>query len=85
MSAGPGHNSGVVGDRLRGFIERMERLREERSALTADIREVRAEAKAEGFDTRTLDRIVRLRAMDSADRQEQEELLDLYMAALGML
>ena len=85
MTAGPGHNSGVAGDRLRGFIERLERLREERSALTADMREVRAEAKAEGYDTKTLDRIVRLRAMDSADRREQEELLDLYMSALGMV
>ena len=81
MTAGPGHNSGVAGDRLRGFIERLERLREERSALTADMREV----QAEGYDTKTLDRIVRLRAMDSADRREQEELLDLYMSALGMV
>ena len=85
MTPGPGHNSGVSGDRLRSFIERIERLREERSALTADIRQVRTEAKAEGFDTKTLNRIIVLREMDSADRREQEELLDLYMTALGMV
>ena len=69
---------------LRSFIERVERLEEEKAALTADIREVYAEAKGEGFDTKIMRQIVRLRKMESADRQEQEAILDLYKSALGM-
>ena len=75
---------GIAGERLRSFIERIENWEEEKAALTADIREVYAEARAVGFDPKIMRQIVRLRKMESADRQEQEMLLDTYMAALGM-
>tara|TARA_Y100000588_G_scaffold185635_1_gene199497 strand:- start:170 stop:412 length:243 start_codon:yes stop_codon:yes gene_type:complete len=75
---------GVHAERLQSFIERVERLEEERTALSADIREVYSEAKAVGFDIRIMRQIVRLRKMNSSDRHEQEELLDLYKNALGM-
>ena len=74
---------GVAGDRLRSFIERIERLEEEKAALAGDIRDVYAEAKGEGFDAKVMRQVVRLRKMDSSDRQEQEALLDLYLHALG--
>jgi uncharacterized protein (UPF0335 family) len=76
--------SGFAKDQLRSLIERIERLEEERTALTADIREVYSEAKGNGFDTKILRQVVRLRKLDRADRQEQEAILDLYMSALGM-
>ncbi len=75
---------GVAGERLRTFIERVERLEEERAGITADIREVYAEAKGAGFDTKILRQIVRLRRMDAAQRQEEEALLVTYQRALGM-
>lgn len=75
---------GVAVDRLRTFIERIERLEEEKAALSADIREVYSEAKGEGFDTKIMRQIIRLRKMESSDRQEQEALLDLYKTALDM-
>ena len=75
---------GVAGDRLRSLVERVERLEEEKSALSADIREVYSEAKSAGFDIRILRQIVRLRKLDGTDRREQEELLDLYKRALDM-
>ncbi len=75
---------GIAADRLRSFIERIERLEEEKAALAADIREVFAEAKSNGFDTKIMRQVVRLRKMESADREEQELLLDLYKRALGM-
>lgn len=71
-------------EQLRSFIERVERLEEEKAALTADIREVFAEAKGQGFDTKIMRQIVRLRKLDTADYQEQQALLDLYKGALGM-
>lgn len=74
----------IAADRLRSFIERIERLEEEKAALTGDIREIYAEAKSTGFDTRIMRQIVKLRKMEHADRREQEELLDLYKQALGM-
>ncbi len=76
--------SGFAKEHLRSFIERIERLEEEKAALVSDIREVYAEAKVRGFDTKVMRQVVRLRKMDSADRQEQAALLDLYMHALGM-
>jgi uncharacterized protein (UPF0335 family) len=76
--------SGFAKDQLRSLIERVERLEEERAALTADIREVYSEAQGNGFDTKILRQVVRLRRLDRADRQEQEAILDLYMSALGM-
>lgn len=75
---------GIAADRLRSFIERIERLEEEKAALTGDIREVYAEAKGTGFDTKIMRQIVRLRKMDEAARQEQDELLELYKRALGL-
>ena len=75
---------GVAGDRLRSFIERIERLEEEKAALAGDIREVYAEAKANGFDAKIMRQVIRLRKMDAADRQEMDSLLEVYMRALGM-
>lgn len=74
----------IARDHLRAFVERIERLEEEKQALAEDIREVYAEAKANGFDTKTLRQVVKLRKQDAAERQEQEALLDLYLHALGM-
>ncbi|MGD0143831.1 MAG: DUF2312 domain-containing protein [Rhizomicrobium sp.] len=76
--------SGFAKEHLKSFIERVERLEEEKAALTADIREVYAEAKGQAFDTKIMRQVVRLRKLESADRQEQEAILDLYMSALGM-
>jgi uncharacterized protein (UPF0335 family) len=72
-------------DHLRSFIERIERLEEEKATLAADIREVYAEAKGTGFDPKIMRQVVRLRKMEPNDRQEQEHVLDTYLAALGML
>jgi uncharacterized protein (UPF0335 family) len=76
--------SGFAKEHLRAFIERVERLEEEKKALADDIREVYAEAKGTGFDTKVMRQVVRLRKMETADRQEQEAMLDLYLSALGM-
>jgi uncharacterized protein (UPF0335 family) len=75
---------GIAADRLRAFIERIERLEEEKAALAADIREVYSEAKGTGFDIKILRQVIRLRKLDRADRQEQEEMLDLYKRVLDM-
>ena len=71
-------------DQLRAFIERIERMEEEKKAIADDIREIYAEAKGNGFNTKVLRRIIALRKQDHAERMEEEALLDLYMAALGM-
>ena len=76
---------GIAGERLRSFIERIERLEEEKRALAADIKEVYAEAKGSGFDAKTMRQIIRIRRMDKDDFDEQETLLDIYKRALGML
>jgi uncharacterized protein (UPF0335 family) len=76
--------SGFAKDQLRSFIERIERLEEEKKALADDIREVYSEAKGTGFDTKIMRQVIRLRKMENADRQEQEAMLDLYLSALGM-
>jgi uncharacterized protein (UPF0335 family) len=76
---------GIAGDRLKSFIERIERLEEERRTLGADIKEVYAEAKGTGFDTKIMRQVIRLRRMDKDDLDEQETLLDVYRRALGML
>ena len=75
---------GIAADRLKSFIERIERLEEERAALGADVREVYSEAKGTGFDTKIMRQIIRLRKLDRAQRQEQEQLLDLYKRALEL-
>jgi len=74
----------IAEDRLRSLVERIERLEEEKAALAADIREVYAEAKGAGFDTRIMRHVVRLRKMQPHDRIEQQELIALYQQALGM-
>jgi uncharacterized protein (UPF0335 family) len=76
---------GIAGERLKSFIERIERLEEEKKALAEDIKEVFAEAKGVGFDVKTMRQIVKLRKMDQDDLDEQEALLDTYKRALGML
>ncbi len=76
---------GIASDRLRAFVERIERLEAEKSALAADIRDVFAEAKSAGFDTKIMRQVIKLRRMENHDRNEQQELIDLYMQALGMV
>lgn len=76
---------GVAGERLRSFVERIERLEEEKAALADDIKEVYAELKGVGFDAKTIRKIVSLRKMDHEKRRESEELLDLYKTAIGMV
>jgi uncharacterized protein (UPF0335 family) len=71
-------------DHLKAFIERVERLEEEKKAISDDIRDVYGEAKANGFDVKALRAIVRLRKQDADERREQEAILDTYMHALGM-
>jgi len=77
--------NGIVADQLRSFIERVERLREEKKTIEDDLKEVFAEAKAHGYDVKIMKEILRERAMEPADRDERSELLDLYRAALGMV
>ena len=79
----PARSQTIVAGQLRALVQRIERLEEEKAALTVDIREVYAEAKAHGFDGKTLRQVVRLRKIDKTDRAEQEALLDLYLEALG--
>lgn len=76
---------GIAAEQLRSYIERIERLEEEKAGLAADVRDIYAEAKGTGFDTKIMRQILRLRKLEKEDRQEQEELLDLYKQALGML
>jgi uncharacterized protein (UPF0335 family) len=74
----------VAAGQLRAFIERIERLEEEKKTIGDDIKEVYAEMKGNGFDTKAVRTIVRLRKKDQAERQEEEAIIDLYKAALGM-
>jgi uncharacterized protein (UPF0335 family) len=74
----------VAADQLRLFIERIERLEEEKKAMADDIRDVYAEAKASGYDTKTMRAVVRLRKMETHARQEMDALLDTYRTALGL-
>jgi uncharacterized protein (UPF0335 family) len=71
-------------DQLKAFVERIEKLEEEKKATSDDIRDVYAEAKGTGFDTKALRTIVRLRKLDTDERREQQEVLDTYLHALGM-
>ncbi len=75
---------GIAADHLRSFIERIERLEEEKKGLQDDIKEVYAEAKGTGFDVKIMRKIIQLRKMDKDDLQEQEAVLELYKQALGM-
>lgn len=75
----------ISADRLKSFVERIEKLEEERMAIGGDIKDAYSEAKGVGYDVKTLRKIISLRAMDAADRAEGETLLDVYKHALGMV
>ncbi len=79
-----GHNSGVAKDHLRALVERIERMEEEKKAIADDIRDIYAEAKANGFDTSSLRQIIKLRKLDPEERAEKEMILATYLRALGM-
>lgn len=76
---------GIAADQLRSIIERIERLEEEKTGIASDIKDVFAEAKGNGYDVKTLRKIISLRKQDAAERDEAEHLLDTYRRALGML
>lgn len=78
------NSNAVDGGHLRAFIERIEKLEEEKRAIADDIKDVYAEAKGTGFDPKVMRKIVSLRKQDKSKRQEEEEILDLYLSALGM-
>jgi len=93
--AGIGHNSGeeqneadaqrdATARRLKSYVERVERLSEEKAVLQEDIKEVYGEAKSSGFDVKAMRKIVHLRKMDEQKRREEEELVDLYKSAVGL-
>ena len=75
----------VAQDQIKAFIERIERLEEEKASIAGDIKEVYAEAKGNGFDTKVLRKIIQIRRQDHNQRMEMEALLELYMTALGMV
>jgi len=73
----------AAGERLKQLVARIERLEDEKASLGADIKEVFAEAKATGFDTKAMRAVIRLRKLDRQEREEREQILDLYLHALG--
>lgn len=75
---------GVETPKLRSYVERIEKLEEEKAALAADVRDVYAEAKSNGFDTKAMRQVIKLRKMNHSDRVEQEHMLELYKRALGL-
>ena len=85
MASAPSAAASFAVDQLRSIVERIERLEEEKATLSEDIKEVYAEAKGSGFDTKIMRQVIRLRRMDKDDLDEQETLLDVYRRALGML
>ncbi len=76
--------AGIAAERLKAFIERVERLEEEKKAIGEDIKEIYGEAKAVGFEPKIMRKMVSLRKMELEKRREETELLELYMAAIGM-
>jgi uncharacterized protein (UPF0335 family) len=84
MEAQVGHNS-IPKDQLKSIIERIERLEEEKKAISDDIRDIYAESKGNGYDVKALRTVIRLRKLDPNERQEQESILESYLQALGML
>lgn len=74
----------IAADRLRSLIERIERLEEEKKALSSDIKDIFAEAKSAGFDIKVIRQLIRIRKLEPAEVEEQETLLDVYRRALGM-
>ena len=93
MTPAIGHNTGITEepatrfakDHLKAFVERIERLEEEKKGITDDIKDVFAEAKSSGFDVKALRAVIRLRKQDVDERKEQEAILETYLHALGML
>lgn len=83
-ATGDDDDGAIASAQLRAFIERIERLEEEKKTVADDIKEVMAEAKGTGFDTKAIRTIIRMRKKDAAERQEEEAILELYMSALGM-
>lgn len=77
-------NQGIAADQLRAFIERIERLEEEKKAIAEDIKEVYSEAKGSGFDTKVIRAIIKIRKQDRNERAEHDAIMDLYLHALGM-
>lgn len=75
---------GVVGKRLKSFLDRIERLTEEKKGIADDIKDIYAESKSVGFDVKTMRKIIKLRAMSTDKRREEEELVELYKAAIGL-
>jgi uncharacterized protein (UPF0335 family) len=76
---------GIAADQLKAIIERIERLEEEKSGIASDIKDIFSEAKGNGYDVKTLRKVITLRKKDAAERDEEEFLLDTYRRALGML
>ena len=76
--------TGVAGAELKQFVERIERLQEERNAISDDIKEVYGEVKSRGFDKKAIAHVVKIRGQDRAERQEFEAIVDLYMTAMGI-
>jgi uncharacterized protein (UPF0335 family) len=76
-------DKGISAQRLKSFIERIERLEEEKKALSGDIKEIYSEAKSGGFDAKIMRQVVRIRKMDKAEREEQEALVQVYLDAVG--
>jgi len=74
----------VAAGQLKAFIERIEKLEEEKASIAEDIKEVYAEMKGTGFDTKAVRKLIKLRKKDKAEREEEEAILDLYMSAIGM-
>ena len=86
MSEDQGTNQigGIAADALKQAIDRIERLEEEKKALAGDIKDIYAQAKSQGFDPKIIRKIVSLRKVERSEREEAEQLLELYMAAIGM-
>ena len=81
----PKNSEQIAGDHLQAFVERIERMHEEKKAISDDIAEIYAEAKGTGFNVKVLREVIRIRAKDQAERAEHEAILDLYLNALGMV
>lgn len=76
---------GVAVDQLKAIIGRVEKLEEEKAGITADIRDVFAEAKGNGFDVKAIKAVIKIRKLDASEREEMETIMDVYLAALGMI
>ena len=82
-AARPANTGGVAAERLRSFVERIERLEEDKAGIANDIKDVYLEAKGEGFDTKVLRKVIGVRKKDPQQRREEDELLELYLSAIG--